>query len=35
MLLGSWLGSRTLNVTLIKRLLAIVLTIAGLKLVLT
>ena len=33
--LGSYLGSRTLDVTIIKRLLAIVLLIAGFKLVLT
>lgn len=32
--LGSYLGSRRLDVTLVKRLLAIILTIAGLKLVL-
>lgn len=32
---GSYLGSRTLDVTIIKRLLAIVLLIAGLKLILT
>lgn len=33
--LGAYLGSRRLNVIMIKRLLALVLTIAGLKLVLT
>lgn len=33
--IGSYLGSRRLDVTIVKRLLAVVLTIAGLKLVLT